>query len=112
MPIARAWSAPVCCPERRAPTSTTATPGNPESCLLYTSRAAFTGIYGDEETHWEKAWNAITEGNVGSNMNPLGQIPCVKDALSIMQGYEVSRTEREIVSDLIQACLLYTSRCV
>lgn len=66
-------------------------------------RAAFTGISGDEETPWEKAWNAITEGNVGSNMNPLGQIPFAKDALSIMQGYDVSRTEMEIVSDLIQA---------
>lgn len=66
-------------------------------------RAAFTGISGDEETPWGKAWNAIMEGNVGSNMNPLGQIPFVKDALSIMQGYNVSRTEMEIVSDLIQA---------
>lgn len=66
-------------------------------------RAAFTGISGDEETPWEKAWNAIMEGNVGSNMNPLGQIPFVKDALSIMQGYDVSRTEMEIVSDFIQA---------
>ena len=66
-------------------------------------RAAFTGISGDEEAPWEKAWNAITEGNVGSNMNPLGQIPFVRDALSIMQGYDVSRTEMEIVSDLIQA---------
>ena len=66
-------------------------------------RAAFTGISGDEETPWEKAWNAIMEGNVGSNMNPLGQTPFVKDALSIMQGYDVSRTEMEIVSDLIQA---------
>lgn len=66
-------------------------------------RAAFTGISGDEETPWEKAWNAVMEGNVGSNMNPLGQIPFVKDALSIMQGYDVSRTEMEIVSNLIQA---------
>ena len=66
-------------------------------------QAAFTGISGDEETPWEKAWNAIMEGNVGSNMNPLGQIPFVKDALSIIQGYDVSRTEMEIVSDLIQA---------
>lgn len=66
-------------------------------------RTAFTGISGDEETPWEKAWNAIMEGNIGSNMNPLGQIPFAKDALSIMQGYDVSRTEMEIVSDLIQA---------
>lgn len=66
-------------------------------------RAAFTGVSGDEESAWQKAWNAVMEGNVGSNMNPLGQIPFVKDALSIMQGYDVSRTEMEIVSDLIQA---------
>ena len=66
-------------------------------------RTAFTGVTGDEESAWQKAWNAVMEGNVGSNMNPLGQIPFVKDALSIMQGYDVSRTEMEIVTDLIQA---------
>lgn len=66
-------------------------------------RTAFTGITGEEETPWEKAWNAIMEGNVGSGMNPLGQIPFVKDALSIMRGYDVSRTEMEVVSDLIAA---------
>lgn len=66
-------------------------------------RTAFTGVSGDEESAWQKAWNAVMEGNVGSNMNPLGQIPFVKDALSIMQGYDVSRTEMEIVTDLIQA---------
>ncbi len=66
-------------------------------------RTAFTGVSGDEESAWQKVWNAIMEGNVGSNMNPLGQIPFVKDALSIMQGYDVSRTEMEIVTDLIQA---------
>lgn len=66
-------------------------------------RTAFTGVTGDEESAWQKVWNAIMEGNVGSNMNPLGQIPFVKDALSIMQGYDVSRTEMEIVSDLIRA---------
>ncbi len=66
-------------------------------------RAAFTGISGDEGTPWEKAWNAITEGNVGDNMNPLGQIPFVKDVFSLIQGYDVSRTEMEIVNDLVQA---------
>lgn len=65
--------------------------------------AAFTGIDGDEESAWDKAVSAVLEGNVGSNMNPLGQIPFVKDALSLIQGYDVSRTELEILSDLIQA---------
>lgn len=66
-------------------------------------RAAFTGISGDEETPWEKAWNAITEGNVGSNMNPLGQIPFVKDALSIMRATRCPARKWRSVSDLIQA---------
>lgn len=36
-------------------------------------------------------------------MNPAGQIPFVKDALSLLQGYDVSRTEMETIGDLIRA---------
>ncbi|MEI3349057.1 MAG: IS30 family transposase [Dysosmobacter sp.] len=43
LPIARAWSAPVCCPERSAPTSTTATPGHPESAAATRSRTSLSG---------------------------------------------------------------------
>jgi hypothetical protein len=66
-------------------------------------RSAFTGITGEEESAWDKAVAAVFNGNVGSNMNLLGQIPFVKDALSMLQGYDVSRTEMEIVADLIEA---------
>lgn len=66
-------------------------------------RAAFTGITGEEESVWDKAVAAVFNGNVGSNMNLLGQIPFVKDALSMLQGYDVSRTEMEIIADLIEA---------
>lgn len=65
--------------------------------------AAFTGITGDEESAWDMAVAAVFNGNVGSNMNLLGQIPFVKDALSMLQGYDVTRTEMEIISDLIEA---------
>ena len=41
--IARAWSAPVCCPERSAPTSTTATPGHPESAAATRNRTSLSG---------------------------------------------------------------------
>lgn len=65
--------------------------------------SAFTGLDGDEESAWDKAVAAVLNGNVGSNMNPLDQIPFVKDALSLFQGYDVNRTELEIMADLIDA---------
>ena len=66
-------------------------------------RAAFTGITGEEESAWDNAVAAVFNGNLGGNMNLLAQIPFVKDVLSLLEGYDVSRTEMEIVSDLITA---------
>lgn len=65
--------------------------------------AAFTGVTGEEESPWDMAVAALFNGNLGSGMNVLNQVPFVKDALSIMQGYDVTRTEMEIVADLIYA---------
>lgn len=65
-------------------------------------RAAFTGLDGDEATPWEKAWSAVMEGNLGSNLNPAGQIPYIKDIQSLIQGYDVSRTELSVIQDLIE----------
>lgn len=64
---------------------------------------AFTGISGDEETTWQKAWNAVMEGNLGGNLNYVGNIPYVKDFLSLLQGYEVNRMDTEVVGDLVDA---------
>lgn len=64
---------------------------------------AFTGISGDEETTWQKAWNAVMEGNLGGNLNYIGNIPYVKDFLSLLQGYEVNRMDTEVVGDLVDA---------
>ena len=68
---------------------------------------AFTGLSGEEESAWEKVWTGILNGNVGSNMNPLGQIPFVKDGLSLFQGYSVGRTDMEVFSDVIDAAKLF-----
>ena len=65
--------------------------------------AAFTGISGDEETTWQKAWNAVMEGNLGGNLNYVENIPYVKDFLSLLQGYEVNRMDTEVVGDLVDA---------
>lgn len=70
--------------------------------------SAFTGISGDEGTTWQKAWNAVMEGNLGGNLNYVGNIPYVKDVLSLLQGYEVNRMDTEVIGDLVDAGKMFT----
>ena len=70
---------------------------------------AFTGVTGDEETFRDYLTNILLSGNVGSNMNPLGQIPFVKDVVSLAQGYSVARTDMEVISDIVDASKLFIS---
>ena len=65
--------------------------------------SAFTGVGGDENNALELIGNVVLSGNVGSNMNPVAQIPFAKDILSLAQGYDVSRPDMEVFSDLINA---------
>ena len=65
--------------------------------------SAFTGIEGDEESAWEVIQNVVLNGNIGDNMNPIGQIPFAKDILSLAQGYDVSRPDMEVFADMIKA---------
>lgn len=70
--------------------------------------AAFTGIAGEEE-NFQDYLTSVMSGNLGSGLNPLGQIPFVKDVLSLLQGYDVSRTDMEIISDIVDASELFIS---
>lgn len=65
--------------------------------------SAFAGQSGDEESAWDKATSAVFEGNLVANLNPIGQVPFVKDVWSIIQGYDVSRTDMEVVADLVES---------
>lgn len=65
--------------------------------------SAFTGLTGEEESIWEKAISVVLNGNLIGNMNPIGQVPYARDILSLVQGYDVSRTDMEIFSDLVRA---------
>ncbi len=65
--------------------------------------SAFTGVEGDEESAWEVIQNVVLNGNIGDNMNPIGQIPFAKDILSLAQGYDVSRPDMEVFADMIKA---------
>lgn len=65
--------------------------------------SAFTGVTGDEESAKDYAVGVLFNGNLGSALNPANQLPFVKDVLSIWQGYDVNRTEMEVVAGLVEA---------
>lgn len=65
--------------------------------------SAFTGLTGEEETPWDKAIAVVLNSNVSGNINPLGQIPYVKDVLSLLQGYDVTRMDADAIGDFITA---------
>ena len=62
---------------------------------------AFFGVTGEEETAWEKATAAVLGGNLGSSLNPVGYVPFAKDILSILQGYNVTRADADVMGDII-----------
>ena len=64
---------------------------------------ALTGITGDEENAKELLQHIVLEGNLGSNINKVGNVPFVKDVLSLVQGYSVSRTDMQVFSDIVSA---------
>lgn len=65
--------------------------------------SAFTGAEGNEESTWKVIQNVVLNGNIGDNMNPIGQIPFAKDILSLAQGYDVSRPDMEVFADMLKA---------
>ena len=64
--------------------------------------AAFLGFSGDEETFMDY-FGSFWSGNLEASMNPLEYIPYVKDALSLLKGYDVSRMDMEPIAKLITA---------
>ena len=64
---------------------------------------ALTGITGVEKTTKELLQHIVLEGNLGSNINKVGNVPFVKDILSLVQGYSVSRTDMQVFSDIVSA---------
>ena len=56
----------------------------------------------EEETYAEKYIGTLT-GEVLDSLNPAGYIPFIKDIMSIVQGYDVERSDMAVVSDLWKA---------
>ena len=56
----------------------------------------------EDETYLEKYIGTLT-GEVLDSLNPAGYIPFIKDIVSIVQGYDVERSDMAVVSDLWNA---------
>ena len=56
----------------------------------------------EDETYWEKYIGTLT-GEVLDSLNPAGYIPFIKDIMSIVQGYDVERSDMAVISDLWKA---------
>ena len=56
----------------------------------------------EDETYWEKYIGTLS-GEILDSLNPAGYIPFIKDIMSIVQGYDVERSDMAIISDLWKA---------
>lgn len=56
----------------------------------------------EDETYLEKYLSSLT-GNILDGLNPATYIPFIKDIISIVQGYDVERSDMSVVSDLWKA---------
>ena len=56
----------------------------------------------EDETYWEKYLGTLS-GQALDSLNPAGYIPFIKDIMSIVQGYDVERSDMAVISDLWKA---------
>lgn len=63
--------------------------------------AALSGVDGTDENAFGKIFSIFFGGNILGDVNPLQQLPYVKDIISILQGYDVGRMDMDAVSDLV-----------
>ncbi len=62
---------------------------------------AFSGLEGDEVSFKEKTKNVLLRGNLSDNINPIGMYPYASDVLSVMQGYDVTRADADVIADVV-----------
>ena len=70
---------------------------------------ALTG-YDPEAEGWQQVKGIVLEGNLVSSLNPLGWIPWIKDVLSLIQGFDVSRADTDLIKDLVKAATNITNK--
>jgi hypothetical protein len=56
----------------------------------------------DDDEYWDKYLKKFVD-NFGSNIVPVNWYPILKDLMSLIEGYEIERTDMSIVSDFVKA---------
>ena len=61
----------------------------------------------DDEKFWKKYWDAFSgwDGNMLSNLNPIGKVAFVKDAASILSGQTSDRIDTQAITSLYNAVM-------
>ncbi|MBQ7054561.1 MAG: hypothetical protein IJN97_05005, partial [Oscillospiraceae bacterium] len=67
--------------------------------------SAFLGLPEEGEDTTLKKIKAIAGGNLESAANPFGYFPFAKDVWSLLQGYDVERTDVEGIADFMKAAI-------
>lgn len=62
--------------------------------------ALFGDLWQDEELSWPEKIAVVWSGNLGSNLDPVGILPIVKDIESIFMGYSIERTDMSAFQEL------------
>ena len=63
----------------------------------------YAGRDDDEDKTYAEKYIGTLSGEILDSLNPAGYIPFVKDIMSIVQGYDVERSDMAVVSDLWNA---------
>ena len=62
--------------------------------------ALFGDLWQEEELSWPEKIAVAWSGNLGSNLDPVGILPIVKDIESIFMGYSIERTDMSAFQEL------------
>ena len=56
-----------------------------------------------EKDYWEKWLDSFVENSTDA-VNPMANIPYIKDVWSLVQGYDISRLDMDVVADIVKSC--------
>ena len=57
----------------------------------------------DEKKTWAEKYAGKAAGNLASNLNPMNMLPLLRDIQSLMDGYDVTRADMSIFTDIFKA---------
>lgn len=57
----------------------------------------------DEEKTWLEKYTGKASGNIANNLNPMNMLPMLNDIQSLLDGYDVTRADMSIITEIYKA---------